>query len=718
MDMNNSASTMESTPGLSEFALLVLREICSQEWVLERCLETPEELCREGMLLDDMLSPKQAQRLLHMICYPERAASLDPNTMDYKAIITHILENLDQWTLRMSWLDMQLMYQQFASIANKGNSSVELNHWLDTVAKAVVDIFQVHPNTKPSEKNKIKAESMWLVAPLISKLPSAIQGRVLKAAGQVLENCNLVGCSSSTNTSGGGSSSSSGGASRGSKGTPQHSSNTPAPKTPGSNSAQLTYHQPFLSLERLNNHETPKGRALIQDALLLRFSLVGGMFDTIQRGMTLTTDWSLLLVELVTYGVIDLNNNSELFSTVIDMIVTLIHSTLVTDSQSEKGEENRKHYQTLVKKLKKEIGERNSPSIMHVRQLLPLMKQQTEVITTEPIGCLTDTKGNKIQGFDSFDKKQGLQVSEKQKVSAWDLLEGQKNPTPLSWTWFGAVRIERKPLWYEENHRLLKYHTHCLTKPSSYFLEPLPLPPEDLEPPTEKPMMKSGGSLMGPDTPNSGEASPRGTKRGAKTPGGGPATQRRKKQAAVPANKPLTPTHPGMGPGLHPGPMQQQQSGGPPHMGGYPGNQNTMPGGYGQCPPGGPGAPQWSGGYGQQQMAPQQQGPPQQQGVQGGYYPQQMPVNNGGPRFDPQLNQSKRALTNMLMRKSNIPNQYMGGPAAQGMQPNPVPGGGGMPPSFQPMQRPPYMRQPIRPPQQMQQQNPITTPAIRIPTNR
>jgi hypothetical protein len=45
-------------------------------------------------------------------------------------------------------------------------------------------VFQVHPNTKPSEKNKIKAESMWLVAPLISKLPSAIQGRVLKAAGK------------------------------------------------------------------------------------------------------------------------------------------------------------------------------------------------------------------------------------------------------------------------------------------------------------------------------------------------------------------------------------------------------------------------------------------------------------------------------------------------------------------------------------------------------
>jgi len=35
------------------------------------------------------------------------------------------------------------------------------------------------------------------------------------------------------------------------------------------------------------------------------------------------------------------------------MLATLVHSTLVTDAQSEKGEENRKHYQNLMKKLKK-----------------------------------------------------------------------------------------------------------------------------------------------------------------------------------------------------------------------------------------------------------------------------------------------------------------------------------------------------------------------------
>ena len=79
--------------------------------------------------------------------------------------------------------------------------------------------------------------------------------------------------------------------------------------------------------------------------------------------------------------------------------------------------------------------------------------------------------GNKVKGFNS-DKKQGLQVSEKQKVSPWDILEGHKNPAPLSWTWFGAVKYERKPSRLEESFMELKYaNFSTLEKPNSYFLE-------------------------------------------------------------------------------------------------------------------------------------------------------------------------------------------------------------------------------------------------------
>lgn len=54
--------------------------------------------------------------------------------------------------------------------------------------------------------------------------------------------------------------------------------------------------------------------------------------------------------------------------------------------------------------LWQEIGERNNVSLRLVRQLIPLPKLQAEVITLEPWGSVTDTKGNRLQEFDK-DKK-------------------------------------------------------------------------------------------------------------------------------------------------------------------------------------------------------------------------------------------------------------------------------------------------------------------------
>lgn len=39
------------------------------------------------------------------------------------------------------------------------------------------------------------------------------------------------------------------------------------------------------------------------------------------------------------------------------------------------------------------------------------------------MGSLVDTKGNKIVGFDSIDKKQGLQVSVKHIINPWELIQ-------------------------------------------------------------------------------------------------------------------------------------------------------------------------------------------------------------------------------------------------------------------------------------------------------
>ena len=75
-------------------------------------------------------------------------------------------------------------------------------------------------------------------------------------------------------------------------------------------------------------------------------------------------------------------------------------------------------------------------------------------------------------------------MSTKQKISPWDVFEGLKHSAPLSWGWFGTVRVDRKVSRLEEQQRFLLYHTHLKPKPRSYYLEPLPLPPEEEEPPT------------------------------------------------------------------------------------------------------------------------------------------------------------------------------------------------------------------------------------------
>lgn len=298
----------ENSPSLSEFAQHVLKQICTQEWVLECCLKNCDEMCKDEILLDSMLTNKQAQRLLHMICYDQEANSKIEANMDQKAHIVRILENLEQWSLRISLLDLQLMYKQTQS-----NSS-EFSSWLDAVARAAIDVF-IPNDERNVGKNK---PPIWLVAPLVAKLPSEVQGRILKVAGQVLESTNSFGVKNKS------------------------SENNENNGTTGRKRSVQIDHQPFLSLvltclkgqddqkegllqslhsqlsQFLQNKELefvggiddPTGREEMLDALQLRFSLVGGLFDSIQRNSTSTTDWALLLTQLMSQSVIDLNNNS------------------------------------------------------------------------------------------------------------------------------------------------------------------------------------------------------------------------------------------------------------------------------------------------------------------------------------------------------------------------------------------------------------------------
>lgn len=65
-----------------------------------------------------------------------------------------------------------------------------------------------------------------------------------------------------------------------------------------------------------------------------------------------------------------------------------------------------------------------------------------------------------------------MQVKGRQKISPWDLIEGNKNPAPMLLSWFGAVRIERKPLPYQTELPRAQYHNFVKRKPLSYYLNP------------------------------------------------------------------------------------------------------------------------------------------------------------------------------------------------------------------------------------------------------
>jgi mediator of RNA polymerase II transcription subunit 12 len=443
---------------------------------------------------------------------------------------------------------------------------------------------------------------------------------------------------------------------------------------------QLSTFLCFDVKEKLYDYTDPMARKTMQDALQLRFSLVGGMFESITTTMQSITDWSTLLVQLVVRGVIDLTNNSDLFCMVVDMLSILIHSTLIIDKEvggSDRAEENKRSYLALVKKLKKEVNDRNTQSIRYIRQLLPIPKQYEEVIVTEQYGLIPDSKGAKVRGF-NCDKKQGLQVAEKQKVTPWDILEGHKNPAPLSWHWFQAVKTERKPLKYEESFQNMKYMKNTMERPSSYYLSDPPLPDEDLQPTKDsKEEDKNAAKAKGEGAAGQGVGAP-----GAKPP-----------MQQGPGGQPMGPGPMGrpMGPGMPGGPMGMQGQGG---MAG-PNNMaySTMQGGQGPyMGPGGPMGP--SGGMGGQ-PGPMGYSQPGQMGYSGGQGgPPGMAGAQGGPRFGvPQgvmqgggaqgmqggpSSNSKQALQNMLRARHPSPGgQFVSGGQSGGPQQVAMGGGPG-----------------------------------------
>lgn len=528
-------------PSLCDFSKYVLRQICSQDWIHDRFLRgyiNNTDLMNK--LLFDKRFISNAQNLVNMICHHKQMNLLNNHVnekSDPKQIIQRVFHNIDEWSIRISWVQLNLIYEQLLQQQQNNTQPSNLNDilpekWLDNIARAVVDYYQSSSQNDPildckqltlftSKSSTVKSnipsslnfvgnnstqqnnERIWLVTSLITRLPSVLQSKILRVAANVFDSSHWIVFVQTTSSSINSKSKSS------FQGSKNNSSNGVMINSQNLTSDLLSY-QPFIALilkclgskddhkeatnvflnsiyiqisqcinEKLS--ENIRVKHSIQNGLKLRFSLVGAMFDVIQTSNHTPSfnDFSILFLQLIIFSIVDPHIDYENFTTVLDMLTSLMHTTQL-NVLPEQREETKKQHQNLIKKLKKELNiERVSVGIRMAKQLLPMAKLQTEVIACEPMGSLVDTKGNKIAGFDSIDKKQGLQVAEKQKLSPWDLLEGSKNPAPLSWTWFGAIRIERKPMRTEENFYLLARHNHSIRKSTSYYIEPPPLPPED-----------------------------------------------------------------------------------------------------------------------------------------------------------------------------------------------------------------------------------------------
>ncbi|KAL1242076.1 Mediator of RNA polymerase II transcription subunit 12-like protein [Trichinella spiralis] len=474
-------------------AIQLLELICRQEWTKRKFLHSTD-LFDPKRLLNPLVNQTQAQRLLRMITRSDSEILLKKfdSCTTKKELISKVLDSLTIMNLWVSQMDLQLLLKQVA------NSQSESLHLVDTIAKSCMEVFQPQatltfgePSDDKDENAYLNALSFdeiapyWLVAPLISRLPSFVQGRVLKAAVSILENCqarrdrNLFVQSSS-----------------------------------------LLAHQPFLSLVLIclrgqdDQREGLLSSLLKQiqefvmrvkedpyilcdrdivsemlDALQLRLSLIGGMFDTVCRNANLE-NWSLVMVQLLLYGIVTEEKNQALFYTCVDILCVLLLSCLLPDSagfsfsgQERTNEDCKRIYNNVIKKLKKEIGDRQVPSLRCVHQLLPIPRQMVDIIVCDEYGSQPQ-KGSR-GGFSSSEvtQRKGLQIIGKEKLNPWEIIEGyNRENIGLKWSWFQGIRLDYQPeTLFEQMMRMLPHdHHHAFNRPpmpgeprSDPFLETL-----------------------------------------------------------------------------------------------------------------------------------------------------------------------------------------------------------------------------------------------------
>ena len=427
-----------------------LDAVVSQSWVREKCQCEVEQLAQAltekekdqisgsipSMGSESKLKPHLVKLLTGYICYQGKPSW---NAKDDKAQVIKILENLDLCNLRFSLIQLFVLLQL--------TSQQQLMRITDTISQSAIDVFsqkqEQHSKDDTGEIDIFRIAPAWLVAPLVSRLPSNVHGRILKLAGDHSKGewwSVAPGAQTADHKDGGCSS-----------GKQQpflelvlaclHSGSQEELLDPLSK--QLTS---FLDAPLEDKQPSDaKLRAHLNESLKVRLGLVGSLLDIARQNAC--QEWCSLLTKLICRGAVDPNHTGshELYTTTLDMLCSLYRSLPSENSSSSQAREPRKSLLELLKQGIHHSTLTNSKCIREVSQLIGVPKPALQI---KLFSRYND------HGYNPDDL---LEYT----LPAWDVLEGFPHNSNLSLAhYLKLLRHEPRPLKYEEQYRLSLLHTH------------------------------------------------------------------------------------------------------------------------------------------------------------------------------------------------------------------------------------------------------------------
>lgn len=487
---------------IAELSKGVLMAMCEQEWVTQRIYRR----CEDGAL--DCFSSHQlrknclGQQLLRMALRRRSEREIVRelticNGNSKKSLIDKLLNVLNIWNTRATYFDFKLMIREISpegcTSKHAQQGAIAADALLGEIGKCCRDLFtQSHKSDKklpPAAVGKAfrlkDITAYWLISPLVHACPRpgnlpasfpaiTVQGKFLKEAAAMLD-------TSSDNN-----------------------------KERIQQSTWLLSQEPFLNLVLtcLNGEEQQRDGlvgsmlkqlqelalkakdnpllpylrifSLEREGVLLRISLVGGMFDSVCHTSICDT-WALTLFQLMLYGVISKERDGYLFDSCYDMLSTLLvwsitdpMNAAAMNTQDPDTKFRFPTYSLIVKKLRKELNERALiPELRSLIQFLPIPKPQFELITCEPYGTLptspqklgkSQSQGQIIQTTVKANRH-GLQFAEKVKLSAYDIIQYLNIDStllkrPWNWSMLQAVKLDRLPVPVQRYIQRLVHHSH------------------------------------------------------------------------------------------------------------------------------------------------------------------------------------------------------------------------------------------------------------------